>query len=70
MSTRIGSTDETTRWGAHTAFVHLRKDWQQLTADKIGGADKHVIAADKAALVESRVQIAQTFGIHRVDITV
>jgi hypothetical protein len=70
MSMRIGSTGGTTGWGTHTAAVHLRKDAQQLAADTYYGAEKRVIRADKAAVVESRVQVAQACGIHRVDITV
>jgi hypothetical protein len=67
MTTRIESTD---RWGAHTARVHLRKDRQQLSDDALAKAAPRVIAADKAALVESRRQIAQVQGSHLVDVTV
>jgi hypothetical protein len=70
MNMRIGSTGEAARWGAHTARVHLRKDSQQLAADTFAGAEKQVIRADKAAVIESRVQVAQARGVHRVDITV
>ncbi|MGX6601470.1 hypothetical protein ACWKSP_04925 [Micromonosporaceae bacterium Da 78-11] len=70
MTMRIGTTDETTGWGTHTARVHLRKDSQQLAADVAAGADRRVIAADKAAVLESRVLVAEVQGIHRVDVTV
>jgi hypothetical protein len=69
MTTRIGSTDGY-RWDSHTAWVHLRKDCQQLSADALGNADARVIAADKAAVAESRRQIAQVQGRHLVDVTV
>jgi hypothetical protein len=69
MVTRIGSTDGY-RWDSHTALVHLRKDWQQLSADALANADARVIAADKAAVVESRRQIAQVQGKHLIDVTV
>jgi hypothetical protein len=71
MNMRIGSTDEATiGWGTHAAWVHLRKDSQQLATDTFAGAEKRVILADKAAVIESRVQVAQARGIHRVDVTV
>jgi len=69
MTTRIEPTDGY-RWDSHTAWVHLRKDRQQLSADALANADARVIAADKAALVESRRQIAQVQGKHLVDVTV
>jgi hypothetical protein len=68
MTTRIGA--DSYRWGSHTAWVHLRKDWQQLASDARGGADPRVVAADKAALVESRRELARTQGSHLVDVTV
>jgi hypothetical protein len=66
---RIAAT-ETNRWDARTAWMNLRSDWQKLAADVAAGADRQVIRADKAALVESRVQVAQAQGTHRVDVTV
>jgi hypothetical protein len=57
-------------WSTHTAWVHLRKDWQQLSADVAAGADARVIAADKAAIVESRTQVVHGQGGHLVDVTV
>jgi hypothetical protein len=69
MSIRI-ETEGTYRWGSHTAWVHLRKDWQQLSVDAMGDADPRVIAADKAAVVESRRQIARVQGSHLIDVTV
>ena len=68
MTMRIGADNY--RWSSHTASVHLRKDWQQLSADAQGGADPRVIAADKAALVESRRDLARARGSHLVDVTV
>lgn len=71
MNMRIGSTDEaTTGWGTHAAWVHLHKDAQQLAADTFAGAEKRVILADKAAVMESRGQVAQARGFHRVDVTI
>jgi len=69
MTARIEPTDGP-HWDSHTAWVHLRKDWQQLSVDALANADARVIAADKAALVESRRQIAQVQGKHLVDVTV
>ena len=69
MTTRIEATDAY-RWGTHNAWVHLRKDWQQLSVDALADADQRVIAADKAAIVESRRQIAHVQGEHLVDVTV
>lgn len=68
MATRI-ETDGY-RWDSHTAWVHLRRDWQQLSVDALADADARVIAADKAAVVESRREIAQAQGRHLVDVTV
>jgi hypothetical protein len=70
MSMRIGSTHEAAGWDTHTAWVHLRKDAQQLATDTLTRAEKRVILADKAAVIESRVQVAQARGTHRVDVTV
>jgi hypothetical protein len=69
MTTRIEATDGH-HWDSHNAWVHLRKDWQQLSADALANADARVIAADKAAVVESRRQIAHVRGSHLVDVTV
>jgi hypothetical protein len=69
MTTRIEATDGY-HWDSHNAWVHLRKDWQQLSADALANADARVIAADKAAVVESRRQIAHVRGSHLVDVTV
>lgn len=69
MTTGISITDGR-RWSSHNALVHLRKDWQQLSADALANADARVIAADKAAVVESRRQIARAQGSHLVDVTV
>lgn len=69
MTTRIEAADGY-RWDSHTAWAHLRKDWQQLSVDALSKADARVIAADKAAVVESRREIAQAQGTHLVDVTV
>jgi hypothetical protein len=69
MTTRIEATDGP-RWNSHNAWVHLRKDWQQLSTDALANADARVIAADKAAVVESRRQIARASGSHLIDVTV
>jgi hypothetical protein len=69
MTGRIEAVDSY-RWDNNTAWVHLRKDWHQLSVDSLGGAEPRVIAADKAAVVESRRQIAEAQGKHLVDVTV
>ena len=69
MSMRIGSTDEAGR-GKHIARVHLQADWSRLSADVAAGADPRVIAADKAAVVESRREVAAPRTTNLVDITV
>jgi hypothetical protein len=70
MTMRIGAAEDTTRWETHTAWVHLHKDRQQLNADMAADASRRVIAADKAAIVESRQQVAHNTGRHLVDVTV
>ncbi|GIF22171.1 hypothetical protein BJ973_002496 [Actinoplanes tereljensis] len=69
MSMRIGNTDGT-RWESHIASIHLTTDWRRLNADAMAGADQRVIAADKAAIVESRHEYAQVHGRTRFDVTV
>jgi hypothetical protein len=66
MVSRIGDAAESSRWTAHIAWVHLHMDSQRLTADLAAEADDRVIAADRAALLESRGRV----GTHRVDVTV
>ena len=70
MTTRIAPTDQSSRWDRHTARVHLRADWQKLAADAAAGAEQRVIAADQAAIVQSRRQVARAQGTHLVDVTV
>jgi len=70
MTMRIASTDQTGRWDRNAAWANLRTDWRKLTADVAAGAGQQVIAADKAAIVESRLQVAQVQGTHLVDVTV
>ncbi|XVV17332.1 hypothetical protein ACQP2X_24025 [Actinoplanes sp. CA-131856] len=50
MSMRIGPSP----WATHATLVHLRKDCLQLTTDVVARADKKVIAADRAAVLDSR----------------
>ena len=69
MTTRI-ETSTGHRWGTHTALVHLQKDYRQLSTDALGNADPRVLAADRAAVVQSRRQLAQASGTHLVDITI
>jgi len=70
MTMRIASTGQPARWDRNNAWANLRTDWQRLSADVAAGAERRVIAADKAAIVESRVQVAQVQGTHLVDVTV
>jgi hypothetical protein len=69
MSMRIGGGDGA-HWGSHIAGVHLHTDYQRLSSDLRAGADFRVIAADKAAIVESRLDIAARSRRHLVDVTV
>jgi hypothetical protein len=69
MSMRIGGA-ASALWGSHIAQIHLTTDWQRLTADVQAGSDQRVIAADKAAIVESRQAYAQARGSNRFDVTV
>ena len=69
MSMRIGGADSA-RWGNHIAGVHLHTDYQRLSTDLQAGADRRVISADKAAIVESRRDIAAGTRTHLVDVTV
>jgi hypothetical protein len=69
MVMRVTGTDSA-RWGSHIASVHLHRDWQKLAADVAAGADHRVIAADKAAIVESRRDMAVRGGARLVDVTV
>lgn len=69
MSMRIGGTDGA-RWASHISCVHLRTDWQRLTSDVQAGAGRAVIAADRAALAETRRDMVTRSGSGRLDITV
>jgi hypothetical protein len=69
MSMRIGGADGAP-WGNHIAGVHLHTDYQRLSTDLRAGADRRVISADKAAIVESRLDIAAGTRHHLVDVTV
>jgi hypothetical protein len=70
MSMRIGTTDDKSRWVSHIAQIHLTTDFRRLAADIQAGSDNRVIAADKAAVVESRMQYANARGSNRYDVTV
>jgi len=69
MSMRIGGTDGA-HWGTHIAGVHLNTDYHRLSTDLRAGADSRVISADKAAIVESRRDLAAGTRRHLVDVTV
>ncbi|GIM94999.1 hypothetical protein [Paractinoplanes toevensis] len=69
MTIRTGGI-ENTRWVSHIAQIHLTTDRRRLDADVVAGADQRVIAADKAAVVESRQDYAQVLGRTRFDVTV
>jgi hypothetical protein len=66
MVTRIGVTDDSARWAAHIAWMHLRMDRAKLAADLAAPADDQTIASDRAALTESRNRV----GTRLVDVTV
>ncbi|MBM2616556.1 hypothetical protein JIG36_13410 [Actinoplanes sp. LDG1-06] len=56
-------------WTSHISLVHLHLDVQRLRTDFVSGADKEVIAADRAAVQDSR----RVLNIHRanlLDVTV
>jgi hypothetical protein len=58
-----------TRWAAHTSLVHLNADVQRLRADFVTGADKDTLAADRAAVHDSR-RILNTHRAALIDVTV
>jgi hypothetical protein len=66
MVTRVDGTGNAARWAAHIARTHLRADTQKLTADLAAKADPQIIAADRAAVSESRSQV----GARLVDLLV
>ncbi|MGK5681621.1 hypothetical protein [Actinoplanes sp. URMC 104] len=56
-------------WVGHISLVHLRADVQRLRTDFVAGADDQVIAADRAAVQDSR----RVLNLHRAalfDVTV
>jgi len=69
MSMRIGGAGGA-QWGSHIASIHLRTDYVRLGADVQAGADDRRIASDKAAIVESRRDIAAGRRTTLVDVTV
>ena len=58
-----------TRWAAHTSLVHLNADVQRLRSDFVMGAAKEVLAADRAAVHDSR-RVLNTHRATLVDVTV
>lgn len=69
MNIRVGGADPA-RWGSHIAQIHLRRDCQRLNDDVSSGADARVIAADKAAVVESSHDVTTVrAGGGRLDVT-
>jgi hypothetical protein len=64
------ATDGTANWNAHAAWVHLRLAQQKLVADLSQGADPQVVAADRAAVIESRRQVADGQGRRLLDVSV
>ena len=69
MNMRIGGAGGA-QWGSHIATIHLRTDYVRLSADMQAGADERRIRSDKAAIVESRRDIAATRRTGHVDVTV
>ncbi|MCO8269750.1 hypothetical protein M1L60_03985 [Actinoplanes sp. TRM 88003] len=58
-----------TRWAAHTSLVHLNADVARLRSDFVMGAGKEVLAADRAAVHDSR-RVLNTHRASLVDVTV
>lgn len=69
MNMRIGGAGGA-QWGTHIAGVHLRTDYHKLDADLRAGADDRIIASDKAAIIESRRDVAAGTRRHLIDVTV
>ncbi|MFI5892057.1 hypothetical protein ACIA5D_18305 [Actinoplanes sp. NPDC051513] len=69
MTVRIGGAGGA-QWGSHIASIHLRTDCVRLSADVRAGADERTIRQDKAAIVETRRDIATFRRSGLVDITV
>jgi hypothetical protein len=69
MSMRIGGAGGA-QWGSHIASIHLRTDYVRLSTDVQAGADERILRSDKAAIVESRRDIAATRRSGAVDVTV
>ncbi|MBU2665395.1 hypothetical protein KOI35_17960 [Actinoplanes bogorensis] len=56
-------------WMSHISLVHLHTDVQRLRADFVAGAEEQIIAADRAAVQDSR----RVLNVHRaalIDVTV
>ena len=65
----MNMTIDSTRWASHTSLVHLQLDVQRLRSDFVLGAEKDVLAADRAAVQDSR----RVLNVHRaalIDVTV
>ena len=69
MTMRIAPASRPARWDRQAAVANLRQDRQRLAADVAAGAERQVVSADRSAIVESRLQVAQVQGT-LVDITV
>jgi hypothetical protein len=69
MTVRIGGAGGA-QWGTHIASIHLRTDCVRLSADMQAGADERKIRSDKAAIVDSRRDIASCRRSGLVDVTV
>jgi hypothetical protein len=52
------------RWATHASLVHLRLDVQRLRTDFVTGAGQEVLAADRAAVHDSR----RTLNSHRASL--
>ncbi|MDY7085003.1 MAG: hypothetical protein SYR96_07860 [Actinomycetota bacterium] len=58
-----------THWMSHISLVHLHTDVQRLRTDFVSGADQRIIAADRAAVQDSR-RVINTHRSALIDVTV
>ncbi|MBL7257548.1 hypothetical protein [Paractinoplanes lichenicola] len=56
-------------WMSHISLVHLHTDVQRLRTDFVSGADQQTIAADRAAVQDSR-RVVSNHRAALVDVTV
>jgi hypothetical protein len=66
MVARIGANNEAVQWAAQIALVRMCRETFKLSADVSYGADRRVIAEDRAAVQASRAKV----GARIVDVTV